>query len=155
MMSEPKLDQRGEQTYAAIQSRVTMVEIPAACPPLISEVLRWLNSHGLAPSGSPFPFYRYAVFDEDHVVIDVGWPTANLLRVDDNRVRVGEFLAGRYATLLYTGPYTGLAQATQHLLNWGEKNRLQWDASGNDREWAARIERCLGISCEQWFPLQR
>jgi effector-binding domain-containing protein len=140
MVSEPRIEQRGAQPYAAIRTRVTMAQVPTACPPLISQVSGWLDSRRIVAPGPAF--FRYATFDGEHVVVDVGFPIRESVAGDD-RVRTGTFPAGRYATLVHTGHYSGLAEATGRLLAWGRQQGLRWDASSDEREWAARIE---------WYP---
>jgi hypothetical protein len=77
--------------------------------------------------------------------IDVGVPVAAPL-TGDNRIIADTLLAGRYATLIYTGPYEGLMQATADLLAWADKKGIVWDkwAAGSEGEgWRARIESYL------------
>ena len=59
--------------------------------------------------------------------IDVGVPVATHLRGDD-RIIADTLLAGRYATLIYTGPYEGLMQATAHLLAWAKEKGIVWES---------------------------
>jgi len=133
-MSEPRLQQRGAQPYAAIRIRVPQAQISSACPPLIGEVFAWLAAHDLEPAGAPF--FRYARMDADGETIDVGVPLARKASVADERVRFGTLPAGRYATLTYTGPYHGIPQATQRLMAWGPQQGLKWAPSPEDQEMA-------------------
>jgi effector-binding domain-containing protein len=110
MITEPKLEQRAEQPYAAIPIRVTMSQIGSVCPPLVGEVFGWLGKHGVAPKGAPF--FRYLVIDmAGELEMEVGVPVATAVAGDD-RVKGGVFPAGRYATLVHTGPYPALEGAT-------------------------------------------
>lgn len=133
-MSEPSLQQRGAQPYAAIRVRVPQAQISSACPPLIGEVFAWLAAHDLEPAGAPF--FRYARMDQDGETIDVGVPLARKASVADERVRFGTLPAGRYATLTYTGPYHGIPQAAQRLMAWGPQQGLKWASSPEDQEMA-------------------
>jgi len=77
--------------------------------------------------------------------IDVGVPVATAVE-GDNRITVDILPGGRYATLVYTGPYEGLMQATGELLDWGEDKGVVWDKwpEGSKGEgWRARIENYL------------
>ena len=51
------------------------------------------------------------------MVMEVGFPTATQL-AGDGRVRTGTIPAGRFATLIHTGPYDGLYQANVALGEW-------------------------------------
>jgi len=141
MTEAPRIEQREAQPYAAIRTRVTMAQIPEACPPLIGQVAEWLGSRGLSPSGPPF--FRYAAFEGEHEVIDVGFPMARAPEVGDGRVTIGVFPAGRYLSLRYWGHYSGIGGATKALLAHGDAEGVAWDASADGSQWGARIE---------WYP---
>ena len=77
--------------------------------------------------------------------IDVGVPVATPA-TGDNRITADTLPAGRYATIVYTGPYEGLMQATADLLAWAQNKGIVWDkwAAGSRGEgWRARIEHYL------------
>ena len=151
MTSEPHLEQRPAQPYAAICVRVTMAQIAPVCPPLMGEVFAWLAERGIAPAGPPF--FRYLVIDMAHELeIEVGVPLAEPLQVSDDRVRGGVFPAGWYAVSVHTGPYPELVAATGQLLAWGEANGITWDATPDQREWTARIEFYLSDPAEEADP---
>jgi effector-binding domain-containing protein len=152
MLAEPKLVDRGEQLYAAIQAHVTMNEIDATLPPLIPEVYAWLQRQGVPPVGPPF--FRFLVIDmARELEIEVGVPVATPVREDD-RVRAGAFPAGRYATALHTGPYDQLIAATATLLAWAEVNGIVWQVQETEKgdAWAARAEFYLNDPKEEPDP---
>jgi effector-binding domain-containing protein len=60
----------------------------------------------------------------------------------DGRVQAGTLPAGRYATLIHTGHYDGLRDATRYLLTWGEEQGLRWQTEPGG-EWRARLETYL------------
>jgi effector-binding domain-containing protein len=75
----------------------------------------------------------------------------------DNRVIVDVLPAGRYATLIYTGPYEGdgLMRATADLLAWAEKKGIVWDkwqVGTTGEGWKARVERYLTDPDEEPDP---
>jgi effector-binding domain-containing protein len=77
--------------------------------------------------------------------IDVGVPVATAV-TGDNRITADILPVGRYATLIYTGPYEGLMQATGDLLDWAENKGIVWDkwpAGPKGEGWLARIENYL------------
>jgi hypothetical protein len=77
--------------------------------------------------------------------IDVAVPVAGAA-IGDNRIIADILPTGRYATLIYTGPYGGLMQATADLLAWAERKDIVWDmrpAGPNSEAWRARIENYL------------
>ncbi len=124
MMTEPTIEDRAEQHYAGIRTRVPIQELPTVIPQLIGEVAAWLGKQEIAPSGAPF--IRYHVIDmAARLDIEIGWPVAKAM-TGDGRVAAGVLPAGRYASLVYTGVQNGI-KANAALLDWGAKQGLKWD----------------------------
>lgn len=83
-----------------------MGAIGSELPPLIGKVFGWLDAHEVAPAGGPF--WKYDVVDMDRELeVEVGVPVASPV-TGDARVHVGVLPAGRYATVIHFGPYSGL-----------------------------------------------
>jgi effector-binding domain-containing protein len=118
-----------------------MGAIGSELPPLIGEVLGWLDAHEVAPAGGPF--WKYDVVNMDRELeVEVGVPVASPV-TGDARVHAGVLPAGRYATVIHIGPYSGLEAATARLLGWGQQQGLTWDMSpreGGGERWGARLE---------------
>ncbi len=139
-MSEPTLEQRPEQPYAAIKVLVTMAEMGDVVPPLNGEVFGWLTRHGATPAGPPF--WKYNVIDmARQLEIEAGVGVEQPITGDD-RVIAGILPAGTYATSLHVGHPDGLIDATKDLLDWGAKEGITWDKSDSaeGERWAARLE---------------
>lgn len=151
MITEPKLEYRDEQPYVAIRKQVTMQELGSLVP-LWDELFAWLGSKGVTPAGAPF--WRYLVVDmEAQLDIETGVPVATAVP-GEGHITAGVFPAGRYAVLVYTGPYEGggLVEATGALLAWGKKNGIVWQASEGEKVWKARIESYLTDPAEEPDP---
>jgi effector-binding domain-containing protein len=144
MITEPKIEHRNEQAYVGLRAQVTMQELGTLLPPLWGEVYGWLANKGLKPAGAPL--WRYRVINmAAKLEIDVGVPVGRPVS-GDNRIIADTLPAGRYAGLLYTGPYEGLMQATADLLAWAQNKGIFWDkwTEGSKGEgWRARIEHYL------------
>jgi effector-binding domain-containing protein len=129
MITKPKLEDRNEQPYVAIRTQVTMQELgTGAIPQLHREVSVWLEKQGVAPSG--VSFIRYLVINMmAKLDIELGWPVASPLSGND-RISAGALPAGRYASLVYIGPYegNGLIEANAALLDWGTEHGIVWDS---------------------------
>jgi len=122
MLSTPEIVSRPDRPFAAIRISLDRGEIPSKAPPLIGEVAGWLAARGAAPVGAPF--FSYLEMPEDGpMVMEVGFPTATLLS-GDGRVRTGTIPAGRFATLVHTGPYDGLYEANVALGEWLAKQGI-------------------------------
>ncbi|PWT95526.1 MAG: hypothetical protein C5B52_17695 [Bacteroidetes bacterium] len=118
MLSEPKIEHRDKLNYVAMRSTVTMPEIPSKLPQQIGMVYSWLQRQGLHPTGAPF--FRYISMHGDTLGVDVGFPVAHPVQ-SDAEVICGNFPAGNYVTVLYTGNYTGLRDAHMKLEEWSNK----------------------------------
>ena len=132
IMTEPRVEYRGEQHYMGIRTKATMQNLGTVIPQLYGEVFAWLAGHGIEPAGAPLT--RYHVIDmESELDIELGVPVATPVP-GDGRVQLGVLPAGRYAALVYTGVENGVA-ANGALLEWGAQQGLVWDtyeAEGSD-----------------------
>jgi effector-binding domain-containing protein len=138
--SEPKLERREAQPYAAIRAKVAGSEIGAKLPPLIGEVAAWLGSKGSPPSGAPF--FRYLVVDmPNELQVEVGFPVNTALKGTD-RIVTGTLPAGTYATVVHRGSPRELEAVTADLLAWGKSKAVKWDMQtlGHGEKWVARLE---------------
>jgi effector-binding domain-containing protein len=134
--TEPKLEQRDEQPYIGIRTKAAIPELPTVIPQLHEEAHAWLGAQGMAPSGPPFIRY-YTTDMATKLDIELGWPTERAL-ASDGRIHAGVLPAGRYAVLLYTGPYENLVSVTAGLLEWAEAHNVAWKMDGE--EWGSRLE---------------
>jgi effector-binding domain-containing protein len=104
MITKPKIEHCFEQPYVAVR---TALPIPFGkyLPQLWDEVFQWLNDKGKRIPG--LAIIRYFTTDmSKRLDIDVGFLIDEVVSGDD-RITLGFLPAGRYATLLYTGPYKG------------------------------------------------
>ena len=128
-MTPPKIVDRTEQPYVAVKKVVTMQEIGQVAGPAFEEAFGWANGHGAQPAGAPF--FRYNVVDMEHgLEIEFGVPTSKSVAGDD-RVVSGTLPAGRYASLLYRGPYEGLYEANGTLIGWINEQGMTMDVKGS------------------------
>lgn len=126
MITKPKLENRTEQPYVGIRTQVTMQEFGSGViPRLHGEVMAWLKKQGAAPSGAPFIRY-HAIDMADKLDVEMGWPVASPLS-GDGRINADILPAGRYASVLYTGDYSGLMEANRVLVEWAKENGIAWD----------------------------
>jgi effector-binding domain-containing protein len=142
MVTDPKIDTRKEQPYVSIRTQVGVAELGPAIPQLLGEVAGWLGQQGLSPSGAPFLKYNL-INMMDKLDLEMGWPTEKVLKGNE-RITTGTLPAGKYASVVYTGPFEGpgLMDANRVLIEWGRDNNIQWDGSTSDKgdTFAARYE---------------
>jgi effector-binding domain-containing protein len=123
MISIPEIEQRAGQPYVAIHKNVHMNNVPSELPPLIPEVSAWVEKNKLTPAGPVFFLYRS--MDKNYeLVTEVGIPVKEQVP-GDNRVIGGEFPAGKYAVITYTGDYNHIKDAHRALEKWITENGLK------------------------------
>ncbi len=134
MVTDPKIDTRKEQPYAAVRTQVTMQELGSGIvPQLHDEVMSWLKQQGISPAGAPI--IRYILIDmASKLDLEMAWPTERVLS-GNNRITTGTLPAGKYASVLYTGPYEGpgLMDANRVLIEWARDKGIEWDGSTSDK----------------------
>ena len=70
------------------------------------------------------PLIRYLVINmADKLEVELGVPVATDVPTDDG-VSAGVLPPGRYASLVYSGDYSGLMSANKALLDWGAEQGL-------------------------------
>jgi effector-binding domain-containing protein len=128
MIIEPNIERRKKQYYVAIR---TAASIPFGkyLQPAWNEVYEWMMHNEIQPSG--LAIIRYLTTDMSKKLdIDIGFTVDKAVK-GNNRI-IADFLpAGRYATLLYSGPYKGkgIFKATVALLDWAKENKIKWNTS--------------------------
>lgn len=130
MISQPTIEERQDQPYVGIKTRVPMQQLPEVIPQLLDEVMAWLGTQGVGPSGPPL--IRYHVIDmAGQLDIELGWPVAAPLRAE-GRVEAGVLPAGRYGTLIYKDANKGI-EGNRALIEWAEAQGLAWDSWETER----------------------
>jgi hypothetical protein len=113
---EPKIETRQEQPYVGIRESTPPDGIAQFVDRAFPQLFGRLEERGLAPAAAPFLRYHRLgeVFD-----LEAGVPVA-----------AGEapeaLPAGRWATLLYVGPYSGLQAPHEAVQRWVDEHGLAW-----------------------------
>ncbi|MEZ4615417.1 MAG: GyrI-like domain-containing protein [Caldilineaceae bacterium] len=152
MLSEPRFENRAVQPYVAIRRTVKMGGIGRVLPPLLDEVLAWLQAERIRPVGAPFFRYWQTYLDANRFVVDVGWPVAEAVTGEGDIIG-GMLPAGQYAVILNTGPFDNLFNAYNALFDWAEENDISWQISA-DKTWGARVEHYLTDPTDEPDPQQ-
>lgn len=125
--TEPSVDYRQEKHYIGIRTIAPFSGMFAVVDPLMKELRKWVNQHGIAEHG-PY-FLRYHVIDMNGPMdIEVGFMVPTPLVGDelagDERVKPGVLPAGNYANLVYSG---GGMRGNKTLIEWAKANGIPWD----------------------------
>lgn len=128
MITEPKIERRKREHYVAIRMAVP-IPFGKYLQPAWDQVYDWMTSKGIKPSGPAI--IRYLTTDmSKELDLDVGFTVEKAVK-GDNRIAADCLPAGRYATLVYTGPYKGrgIFKATVALLEWAKENKVKWNTT--------------------------
>jgi effector-binding domain-containing protein len=126
MITEPKIERRKKQHYVAIRMAVP-IPFGKYLQPTWDEVYDWMKNNDIKPSGPAI--IRYLTTDmSKELDIDVGFTVDKAVKGNDH-ISADILPAGKYATLLYTGPYKGIFRATVALLEWAKENKVKWNTS--------------------------
>jgi effector-binding domain-containing protein len=122
MIGTPKIDDRPEQLYMGIRTRVPFKGMFKVVDQLRKELSAWLKRQGVEPAGPPF--LRYHVIDmAGEMDIEYGIPVT-MAHPGNERVSASALPAGRYASLVYIG--SGLA-GNKALIEWALEHGIAWD----------------------------
>ncbi len=122
MIGQPRIDERREQHTLGIRVQTPMSGMSKQVGKLMKEISAWAKQQGVEPAGPPF--LRLHVIDMKGMMdIEVGFPVT-AAQPGDERVRPGSLPAGRYASLIYSGP--GIA-GNKALIEWVRANGLVFD----------------------------
>lgn len=126
-MTKIMIAARKPQPCAAIVLRLRQPEIAQKAPPLIADVIAWVEAHGGAMTGAPF--FNYINFYPDETMdMQVGMPTAVLMGAK-GEVSTGILPGGRYASLVHDGPYRELHEANRALGDWAKSSGHKLDGT--------------------------
>lgn len=126
MITERNIERRKKQHYVAIRMAVP-IPFGKYLQPAWDEVYNWMMSKKIQPSGPAI--IRYLTTDmSSKLDIDVGF-TINKPVKGNERITADFLPAGKYLTMLYTGPYQGkgIFKATVTLLDWAQENKMKWN----------------------------
>ena len=134
----PSIVERSAQPYLAIGCTVTMRTVADAADRLPG-LMQWAATRGITPVGPPF--LKYDVIDMAGALqVRVGFPSADV--AGEGEVVAGVLPAGRYVSVVHTGPPASLVAATRELLAWAAAEGLRFDVTptGAGDAWGARLE---------------
>lgn len=144
-MTEPKIEDRTELPYLAIRSEVTN-GLPAVVDQAFPRLFAWLGQHGVEPAGPPFIRYLEVDHGGEPLEIEVAAPISDSTDPPaDAPVRADTLPAGRYATLVHTGPYRhedvpDLGDAQAALRSWTEQQDI---VTGRPSERGSSLPCCV------------
>lgn len=106
----------------AIRVTVPAEELPKALGEGYGEIMGYLASRGVQPSGMPFTMYYN--MDMSALDVEMGLPVAQPLE-GQGRIEPGTLPGGRAAVALHVGPYESLDQTYEKLTDYVKREGLE------------------------------
>lgn len=107
------------QPVLSIRTRGAVENLPALLGESYMKIIQYLGPTGEQPAGPPF--VAYYNFDMQDLDIEIGFPVAGPLPGQGD-IQHREIPAGRYAMVLYVGPYDQCEPAYNALNEWITQN---------------------------------
>jgi effector-binding domain-containing protein len=128
-VDEPRIDEREAVPYVGIRREVTD-GVPAMVDRAFPELFGWLGERGLAPAAAPFIRVHEVGDDGEPLDMEVCVPVAGEVEAADP-VRAAELPAGRYLTVVHTGPFnhateTDINDTRAELLRWANERGIAY-----------------------------
>lgn len=96
---------------------------------IYSQLWQYLGEVREQPAGAPYICYHN--MDMQNLDIEVGIPVSRSLP-ERGEIKPGKFPGGKFATCMYTGPYTGIGSAYDALTQW--VNEKGYEPTGDTYE---------------------
>ena len=107
------------QPILEVRVRTRVEELPQVFGQWYGAIAGYLAELGETPAGAPFAVYYN--MDMQDLDMGIGFPVARSLP-GKGEIAPGEIPGGRYATCLFTGPYSELGMAYDALNQWVTEN---------------------------------
>lgn len=109
------LKQEAPEPVLTVRTRTSVQNLGQIVGRIYGTLWQYLGENREQPAGPPFICYHN--MDMQNLDIDVGIPVSKPLP-EKGEVKPGEFPGGKYATCMYTGPYTEIGPAYEVLTRW-------------------------------------
>lgn len=112
------IEQATEQALS-VRTRCAVQDLPKVMGEAYGAIMQYLMEIGENPAGAPFAAYYN--MDMNDLDVEIGFPVAQ--KIDGKgKVQSSEIPAGKYATTLHIGPYSGVEPAYNALMAWINEN---------------------------------
>jgi effector-binding domain-containing protein len=107
MNSGIEMKEEQTQPVLSIRTRAAVQDLPNVIGESYGKIMQYVEKIGKQPSGAPF--VAYYNMDMDDLDLEIGFPVAKPLDGNDE-INRSEIPAGKYISMTYKGPYTGMEQ---------------------------------------------
>ena len=114
-----EINERKRQPTLSVNTKTSVQELPQVMGKVFGEIAQYLAELGDCPVGPPFAAYYN--MDMQNLEVEIGFPVLKELP-DKNDIKPSEIPSGKFATCLYTGPYSDIESAYSELSQWVADN---------------------------------
>jgi len=110
-----ELKEQNIQIILTIRTNSPVQELPQVFGTSYGAIMHYLEELGESPIGAPFAAYYN--MDMQNLDIEIGFPVSRKLP-DKGEIKSSEIPAGKFASCLFTGPYSDIEPAYNELTQW-------------------------------------
>lgn len=114
--------EREKQMVLSIRLKTPYQDLPKAIGESYHKIYAYMQTIGEMPAGAPF--VGYFNMDMDNLDVEIGYPVSKELQ-GKGEIKASQIPAGKYATMIYTGPYHEMKAAYRELSNWMEAHQIK------------------------------
>ncbi|NBJ15908.1 MAG: GyrI-like domain-containing protein [Dehalobacter sp. 4CP] len=118
-MFQVELLERKAQPALVVRAKTAVAELPKVIGESYGKIMGYLNELGVQPIDAPYTAYYN--LDMENLDVEMGFPVAKLFP-DKEDIHAREIPAGKFASCIYKGPYSGMEQPYNEMFRWIEEN---------------------------------
>lgn len=110
-----EIEERKAQDVLSVRIKTSVQDLPKVMGKIYGNIAQYLGKIGEFPAGPPFAAYYN--MDMQNLDIEIGFPISKKLPNKED-IKTREIPSGKFATCLYTGPYSEIEPAYNELFQW-------------------------------------
>lgn len=114
--------EREKQLVVSVRTKTSFLELSKAIEVEYRKIYAYMEEIGQAPSGDPF--VGYFNMDMNNLDVEIGFPVAKEVPGKEE-IKLSGIPGGKYATMIYTGPYSGMKEAYKKLSEWMALHQIE------------------------------
>ncbi len=114
-----ELSDREAQAVLSIRTRSSMENLPQTIGEAYGKIMQYMTELGIQPADAPFTAYYN--MDMEDLDMEIGFPVSRQLQGRGD-IEFREIPAGKYASCMYTGPYSQMEQPYNEMFKWMKDN---------------------------------
>ncbi len=114
--------EREKQLVLSIRLKTPYQDLPKTIGESYHKIHAYMKELVVIPVGAPF--VGYFNMDMDNLDVEIGFPVSKELP-GKGEIKFSQIPSGKYATMIYTGPYNEMKEAYRGLSNWMEAHQVK------------------------------